>query len=247
MDTYYAIGDIHGCYNEFIEMIKKIDFKQWDDFLILIGDYIDRGPDSYKMIQWLENERPKRCVALQGNHEAEFVANVDIISSIDDTYSLTHKYNKLKESCEYFDIYNTIGNLIKHHNATIDELIRWANMFRKMPLWYNVKIYGKRYICVHAGFPKESMSEEEKENFLLYARDEAYTVGGYKNTTVISGHTPTLIENTFSYNNGDVFKYINEQTNCTFYNIDCGCVFRSENNNGKLAGIRLYDDEIYYV
>ena len=38
----YVIGDIHGCYDELVQMLKVIDFKE-SDRLILVGDYIDRA------------------------------------------------------------------------------------------------------------------------------------------------------------------------------------------------------------
>lgn len=48
----YVISDIHGCYNEFLLMLDKIHFSHKDQ-LILAGDYIDRGTQSYKMLHWI--------------------------------------------------------------------------------------------------------------------------------------------------------------------------------------------------
>ena len=44
MGKIFAIGDIHGCYDQLVALIKKIpiDFKR--DTLVFMGDYIDRGP-----------------------------------------------------------------------------------------------------------------------------------------------------------------------------------------------------------
>jgi Calcineurin-like phosphoesterase. len=44
----YVISDIHGCYNEFLSMLEKIRFSGSDN-LILSGDYIDKGKQSYEM------------------------------------------------------------------------------------------------------------------------------------------------------------------------------------------------------
>ena len=41
----YAISDIHGCLKSFQALLEKIDLKKEDE-LFLLGDYIDRGPDS---------------------------------------------------------------------------------------------------------------------------------------------------------------------------------------------------------
>lgn len=46
----WVIGDVHGCYNEFLKLIHNEEIKDTDT-IILIGDIIDRGSDSYKMLQ----------------------------------------------------------------------------------------------------------------------------------------------------------------------------------------------------
>ncbi len=60
-----AIGDIHGCYQEFSDLIAKLELQN-DDQLILLGDLLNRGPDSRKVI---ELAREHRAISLLGNHE----------------------------------------------------------------------------------------------------------------------------------------------------------------------------------
>lgn len=64
-----AIGDIHGCSQALAALVKAIDLRS-DDTLVVLGDYIDRGPDSRGVIELLLSLR-ERCqlVALLGNHE----------------------------------------------------------------------------------------------------------------------------------------------------------------------------------
>src|SRR4051812_40412851 len=64
-----AIGDIHGCHVEFAELLARLDLTR-DDRLVLLGDLINRGPDSNKVI---ELARENRAVALLGNHELRFL------------------------------------------------------------------------------------------------------------------------------------------------------------------------------
>ena len=45
MSRLIAIGDIHGCHKDFADLLDKLDLKK-DDRLILLGDLINRGPDS---------------------------------------------------------------------------------------------------------------------------------------------------------------------------------------------------------
>ncbi|HWA10808.1 MAG TPA: metallophosphoesterase [Opitutaceae bacterium] len=60
-----AVGDIHGCYQEFGELLGRLELQK-EDRLILLGDLVNRGPDSAKV---LDLARAHRAVSLLGNHE----------------------------------------------------------------------------------------------------------------------------------------------------------------------------------
>src|SRR4026207_24873 len=60
-----AIGDIHGCHVEFSELLARLELAK-EDRLILLGDLVNRGPDSNKV---LDLAREHRAIALLGNHE----------------------------------------------------------------------------------------------------------------------------------------------------------------------------------
>ena len=74
---YWALADVHGSYNELMVMYKNIlknGFNPEKDILIHLGDAIDRGPDSKKVvskfIEW-KNKYP-HWVFIKGNHEDIF-------------------------------------------------------------------------------------------------------------------------------------------------------------------------------
>ena len=62
----YAISDIHGAYDKYIKMLEKIKFND-DDTLYVIGDVIDRGKDSIKILQDMMNRA--NVFPILGNHE----------------------------------------------------------------------------------------------------------------------------------------------------------------------------------
>lgn len=67
-----AIGDIHGCYYSLVDLFKEIDIDFNHDFLILLGDYIDRGKYSILTVQAIRDiikKHPYNVIALMGNHE----------------------------------------------------------------------------------------------------------------------------------------------------------------------------------
>lgn len=66
----FAIGDIHGCLTALDTLLGALELGAGDR-LVLLGDYVDRGPDSRGVIERLmELEREGRHIFLRGNHEA---------------------------------------------------------------------------------------------------------------------------------------------------------------------------------
>jgi len=49
-----VVGDIHGCFTEFISLLKLIDFSS-DDLLVVVGDFVDRGPQSWKVAKYIRD------------------------------------------------------------------------------------------------------------------------------------------------------------------------------------------------
>lgn len=64
-----AIGDIHGCRRSLEALVEMIDL-QPEDTLVTLGDYVDRGPDSRGVIEFLMRLQDEHeVVTLLGNHE----------------------------------------------------------------------------------------------------------------------------------------------------------------------------------
>lgn len=65
----FAIGDIHGCWNALESLLDCVPISA-EDRLILLGDYVDRGPDSARVLEWvMHRSQSGHVVALRGNHE----------------------------------------------------------------------------------------------------------------------------------------------------------------------------------
>lgn len=75
----YAVGDVHGRADLFASMIKAIDADDAgrtaaDSTVVLLGDLVDRGPDSAGVIAQARDWHSRRPVrALMGNHEEMFL------------------------------------------------------------------------------------------------------------------------------------------------------------------------------
>jgi len=68
-----AIGDIHGCHVSLQTMLDIVQPNS-DDLVITLGDYVDRGPDSKKVIDILLGlKKTHNYIHLMGNHEIQMI------------------------------------------------------------------------------------------------------------------------------------------------------------------------------
>ena len=61
----YAVSDIHGCYDELMELVKIINFSD-EDTLYVLGDCVDRGPKPVEVLTWMMNK--PNVIPIAGNH-----------------------------------------------------------------------------------------------------------------------------------------------------------------------------------
>ena len=256
----YIMTDIHGHYDAMKEMLDKIGFSV-NDRLICAGDYIDRGPKSYEMLQWIESPGDN-VILIRGNHDEAFVYYVELmkrifrknkleIGKVEDT---GYVYEMARQITSYFDYYGTLGYLIKEKKVSFLKLSLWADCIRKMPYFYEIMKNGRRYIIVHGGYI-ESLKQLEGaetdgsyaslEDFYLNARDDAYVYGGVEHGMVIAGHTPTIARYELPFNHGNVYRFYDDEMDCIFYDLDCGYVFQEAES--RLACLRLEDEKIFYI
>ena len=63
----YVIGDVHGCFDQFIRLVKKIDYDSKKDQIILTGDLVNRGPKSLDVLNYCMAD--KNVTTVLGNHD----------------------------------------------------------------------------------------------------------------------------------------------------------------------------------
>ncbi|WP_350455222.1 metallophosphoesterase [Slackia heliotrinireducens] len=117
----YAMSDIHGCaaaFCERIEQLSELGFfdSRCEDALVLLGDYVDRGPNSLGVIREamrLERDCPGRVVALLGNHEDDLLRWLGVAAPIPKTSGLIRRFvNRFRGDLE---------------NASIERLKMWRS------------------------------------------------------------------------------------------------------------------------
>ncbi len=119
----YAIGDIQGCFNELEQLLDKINYDASIDQLWLVGDLVNRGPQSLETIQFVRAlDNSAKCVL--GNHDIHLIACHAGVQTC-----------KPKSS---------LNQILQH--PKVDEMIDWLR-FQPL-LHYDAKL---NWLMIHAG------------------------------------------------------------------------------------------------
>ena len=71
--SVYVVGDIQGCYQEFRQLMEVIQFDAGKDQLWLVGDLVNRGPESLEVLR-LVRSLGDRAITVLGNHDLHLLA-----------------------------------------------------------------------------------------------------------------------------------------------------------------------------
>lgn len=259
----YIIGDIHGCFDEWIELKNKIESTDSDAEFILVGDIIDRGPKTFGMLQWaMENISPVgKYQTVIGNHEWEKMY------WLEEYFSHKKQIAEKGENAEDFTLFDMYSDeydfkdMCMQNNLNDQQLMEILKWFKDLPFYKercvsigNIK---KRIIIVHATVPRKCLNKDgsfRKRSIGTYNNDivkksQSHRLQseivwdrfhrGYEDfskTIIVHGHTPTISEEDFppEENIGKIFYRYND------INVDCGMVWRLHGyKNGNLAALKL--------
>lgn len=218
----FAISDIHGCLKTFKALLQKIQFSK-EDALYLLGDYIDRGPDSKGVIDyiWSLQEQGYSVSCLRGNHEQMLL---DCMG--DDVKYLFWEYNGGSTTMSSF------GH--RFVSAIPDRYIDW---FSNLPYYAEVD----QYILVHAGFKFDMPNPFEEKHAMLWQRNwyDRINYSWLKDRRIIHGHTPIskkMIK--------DMHQQIKKRP---VIDIDNGCVFKQHSRDlGRLCALELTELTLFF-
>ncbi len=213
---YYIIGDIHGYLDKLLSLMKVLKGHfQDDDTFIFLGDYIDRGYNSYEVIEFLISLSKKvNCIFLTGNHE---VMLKDYLAGDDFNGIFLHNGGR----------------------ATIESYKRNIKKFQ-LPYTHNIFFNnlhsfheGEDFIAVHAGLdPSVEKIEDQAKWDMIWIRENFFNSSRRWEKTVIFGHTPT----NFLGSPGQV--YFNNFNN--IIGIDSGVMYGNE-----LSCLRWPDRKVF--
>lgn len=168
----FAIADVHGAYDKLVETIEAC--RRYaagrDTTFILLGDYVDRGPDSARVIALLRNWRgPERLICLMGNHEDMLLLAIKYPESASAAWLGNGGKNTLW----------SYGVLHAHQLPQAD--LEWME---QLPKSYDdgLRLY------VHAGIDPSRPLNDQSEAVLMYTKKgypDDFDPGRY----IVHGHT----------------------------------------------------------
>lgn len=194
MDKMFAIGDIHGSY----DLLEKV-LDHWspeEEQLIFLGDYIDRGKDSLKVLnKVMELSKEYHVITLSGNHEQIFLNWLEKPNEMSEFY-----FNPKVGGAATIESFYTSPSINFDQETNIQEIVETIqkNFKKEIEFMKNLRFfyYWEPYLFVHAGINSES------ENFMqtsprefVWVREEFYSVPHKAKEIVVFGHTPTVLLN----------------------------------------------------
>ena len=153
MGRHLAIGDIHGCFKSLRTLVDFVGVNP-DDTIITLGDYVNRGPNTNAVLDWLiQKHATGQLVALRGNHEIMMLnARED-----DESYKIWLDVGGRSTLASYspFDVDGgSITDIPDHH---------WHFLENNLLSSYEID----RYFFVHAN-AHPNMPIDEQPDFMLY-------------------------------------------------------------------------------
>lgn len=214
----FVVGDLHGCYDEFLNKLDEVNFNYDEDIVICTGDLVDRGNkslDCFNLIykNWFYTTR--------GNHEHFCLEYTKQKTQLD---KISYKKFHINNGGDWF------------YQLPLDVQLHIANEIENLPLIITLNINDKSYGIVHANIPNEfkfwydlkNELDNYKEEFdnskllenILYARTKAKSA-----MNMLSDENkfifPDINEIYFGHT---VVKFPIKRGNFNF--IDTGCVFK---------------------
>jgi serine/threonine protein phosphatase 1 len=188
----YAVGDVHGCHDALIEMERtiaadatRIAGEKW---IVMLGDYVDRGPDSAAVIDHLIGPAPSglRRICLTGNHEQMML---DFIAD-----PARHAYWLDEGGIETLASYGADVDRLEGHLpiAVPDGLAasvppEHLRFIATLPIMLALP----GWLFVHAGIRPGVRINRQSDEDLIWIREPFLDGPGVRGYRVVHGHTPS--------------------------------------------------------
>ena len=232
----YAVSDIHGCYDKYIQLLRRFDLRPTDTLYVL-GDMIDRGPDGLKIL--LDMSMRPNIVPFLGNHEYAALTCLPWLME-----ELTEE--NTEPDVLLWRLQSTQGWISDGGETTIAEFRRLSteaqqdvlDILEDLTVYEEVKAGGREFVLVHAGLdgfsPDKPLDDYQLDELILSRPEPGETYFPHK--YLVCGHTPTPYYTGARPEDARIYR------RDRLISIDCGCA-----SGGPLGCICLDTLEELYV
>ncbi|WP_170110456.1 metallophosphoesterase family protein [Flavilitoribacter nigricans] len=215
-----AITDIHGCHKTFRALLDKVALSREDE-LFLLGDYIDRGPDSKGVIDTILKLKADgyQLTCLLGNHEQMFFE-----LSLSPPGRPLYLYPGLAETLASYNC--------RHPKDIPPEHLEFI---LSLPSCHRVEDYW----LVHAGFNFSIPDPLEDQHAMIWERHwyESVNKEWVGRRIILHGHTPTRVD--------EILSMYEKMDDMSALILDSGCVFRVQGLN-QLTAFDMTNRRLYF-
>lgn len=238
MNTY-VMSDVHGQYEAYQDVLEQISFDKFSkrDRLYILGDVIDRGADSIKIIQHIMKNRDK-ITLLMGNHELMMVESYPF-PKINLTNTSKARLWARNGGDTTYDEFSVLSNI--ERNDILDYL-------RELPYNKIIQVNNRKYYLVHAmpygakqGDDGNSLKNMSKRKKMVWGMFQSYDK---KDTTVVFGHRCTSLYDPCFRESLETPEHFQIYQEDNYIAVDCGCAY--QNKLSRLGCIRLQDGAKFY-
>ena len=214
MANKFVFPDLHGCIETFRYTFEKVICPGIDDLIYFTGDFINKGPDSKGVLDYIFFliEKGYKILAVRGNHEQL------LLNAISD-----------ETNVQEFILKGGLDTLESFNVNTVDDIPgRYIDYISELPYYIELDDF---YI-VHAGFNYLSSDPFGDYDSMLHIRDFVVNPEKTKYKTIIHGHYATPLQ--------DILYHVIERKDYRI-NIDNGCVYTHREGMGNLFVLNLKD------
>jgi serine/threonine protein phosphatase 1 len=194
----FAIGDVHGDLEALLKVLAAFPELTKNDTVVFVGDYIDRGPKSAEVVEYLRGlskQTPAKIVCLRGNHEDAWLRVIQrgwpeyVLPPVNGCLACLRSFQKKPPPEEGQKATKDEMDVMLRGAFFPGDVVGWM---QGLPFFYE----DQHAIYVHAGLPKGPdgkflhPSRVVPPLTLLWVRDEAF-FRDYRGKLVVFGHTTT--------------------------------------------------------
>lgn len=234
MKRTLVMSDIHGELEMFERLLSDVEYDSNHDQLILLGDYVDRGPNSRKVLDKVIELKSEGALVLKGNHEDLMIKAL----TTNEERAWKHWINRCggSKTLESYGL-NESEFMMPDAEVFVKPVLNSKILDKHLEFIQNLDHIIERddYVFVHAGVHPTQPIAETDPYILMWIREEFHT--GYDgDRTVVFGHTPTKIFHEDAENHTIYFG------DNRIIGIDGGAVY-----GGQLNCLELPKRKVHYV